>query len=270
MTKEKIHFSFDGEAIKISSHIDPVFNFLKGIENEVEGILDSHKRLECIHKNYVEVLKHVNFLNNKLKEKDMNFQYKEYVIKEKVKRNLKNFQLGSLLRSQVIVLFASLEVLFNLHLAYEHETADEEKLFALSKDNIKKFLNQFLLTDENNYYKANKSRLSKIDSTKLRDLRNSLTHFFSVSPNLPLAPSVQDQNSRTIENKLKQNKEGHIVFLSENDLFQIIRDANLLRFKKWSDDYKKDPIEFTRKIHFVIELVEEKGAVIAEFKDPKA
>jgi hypothetical protein len=64
------------------------------------------------------------------------------------------------------------------------------------------------------------------------------------------------------ENILKANKKGHVVFISENDLFELIRHANLLQFRKWSNDFINNPEDFKRKIHFVIDLVKKEGAVI--------
>ena len=262
MNKESTHFVFDGKKVLISPDITPVIDFLMNIEKEVQSILGFNKKLEDIRKSYLEMLDFVSFLSSKLKEKDIDFQY---TFKEHPDKIAEKLEFYFPLRSQIIVLFASLEVLFTINLAYEHETTNEEKLFELSKSNIKNFLNSYLLTDENDYYKANKARLSKIDSTKLRDLRNSLTHFFSIGHGgLSLAPSLLEKKSRKFENILKQNKKGNVVFLSENDLFELIRHANLLRFKKWSDDFSKNSTQFKKKMNFIINLVKEKGAVILE------
>lgn len=265
MTKESTHFIFDGKKVLISPDVIPVVSFLMEIEKEVQSILGFNKKLEDIRKSYLEMLDFVSFLSGKLKEKNIDFQY---TFKEHPEKIAEKLEFYFPLRSQIIVLFASLEVLFTLHLAYEYETNDEESLIELSKTNIKNFINLFLLTDENDFYKANKMRLSKIDSSKLRNLRNSLTHFFSISNGgLSLSPSLLDQKSRKFENILKQNKKGNIIFISENDLFELIKHANLLRFKRWSDDFYKDPIEFKKKMLFIINLVKEKGAIILENKN---
>lgn len=268
MKEESTHFIFDGQKVLISPDITPVVHFLMDIEKEVQSILGFNKKLDDIRKSYLEMLEFVSFLSGKLKENNLDFKFTFREHPEKIAEKLEFY---FPLRSQMIVLFASLEVLFTLHLAYENKTKDKEELLKLATtDNIKKFLNDFLLTDNNDFYKTNKERLSKVDSTKLRDLRNSLTHFFSVSAGgLSLSPSLLEEKSRKFEKILKQNKKGNIVFISENDLFELIKYANLIRFKKWSDDFAENKAEFKEKMKFVIDLVKDKGAVILENKNLK-
>ena len=205
-------------------------------------------------------------MSNKLKENNIDFRYTFKEHPEKFADKL-NFHIP--LRSQVIVLFASLDVLFNLHMAYENETDNDDILRELTMDtnNTKNFLNIFLLNKENQYYKSNK-RLLKIDSTKLRNLRNSLTHFFSIGQGgLSLVPSLLDEKARKLENILKQNKQGGVVFISPEDLYGLIKDANVLRMKKWSEDFKNNSNDFKRKMNFVIDLVKREGAIIVLNKD---
>ncbi len=214
------------------------------------------------------MIEFVSFLSEKLKENDIDF---EFTFKEHPEKVTDKFEFYFPLRSQMIVLFASLEVLFTLHLAYENKTKNKEELLKLANtENIKSFLNDFLLTDSNEFYKINKERLSKVNSTKLRDLRNSLTHFFSVSAGgLSLSPSILEEKSREFEKVLKQNKKGHIVFMSENDLFELIKYANQIQFKKWSEDFLINEGEFKDKMQFVIGLVKDKGSVILKNKNLK-
>ena len=262
MSEESTHLVFDGKNIIISPDIMPVFKFLMEIEKEVESFLGFNKRLGGISENYLEMVNFVGFLSNKLKENNIDFQYTFKEHPEKFADKL-NFYLP--LRSQVIVLFASLDVLFNLHMAYENETGDENKLreLTMNTDNTKFFLNDFLLNEENRYYKENKARLSKIDSAKLRNLRNSLTHFFSIGHGgLSLTPSLLDEKARKLENILKQNKQGNVVFISQEDLHELIKSANHLRIKKWSDDFQNNQINFKRKMNFVIDLVKREAAII--------
>ena len=237
------------------------------IEKEVQGILDFNKKLESIRENYLEMSEFVLFLSDIIKKNNLDFKYS---FKERPENIAEKLEFNFPIRSQMIVLFASLEVLFVLHLAYENQTNEKESLIKLAMDsnNTKSFLNNFLLTEENKFYMDNKARLAKIDSTQLRDLRNSLTHFFSVGHGgLSLSPELLGQRSRKFENILKQNKKGNIVFISEDDLLQLIKYANLLRFKKWSDDFQNDPEDFKQKIQFVIDLVKKEGAVIIRNND---
>lgn len=261
MEEKSTHLLFNNQGIYISPDIQPVFDFLMDIEKEIEVFLGFNKKLEGIRDDYLEMMNFASCLSAKLKENglDCQFEFKEHPknIAEKLKLNFP-------LRSQMIVLFVSLDVLFNLHTAYEFETSDEDRLRELTMDvnKIKDFLNSFILTERNPYYKENILRLSKIDSTKLRNLRNSLTHFFSIGHGgLSLAPDLMNDQSRKFENILKQNKNGHIFFISEQDLYGLIKEANVLRMRKWSEDFESDSGDFKGKMKCVIDLVEKEGPI---------
>jgi len=265
--KENTHLLFDGKRIEISPDIMPVFSFLMEIEKEIESLLGFSKKLNDIKESYLEMIDFVGFLSNKIKENNLDFKYNFKEHPEKIAEKL-NFDIP--LRSQVIVLFASLDVLFNLHMAYKNETDNENDLrkLTMDTDNAKSFLNIFLLNEENQYYKDNKLRLLRIDSNKLKNLRNSLTHFFSIGRGgLSLAPNLLDEKARKLENLLKQNKQGNVVFISPEDLYGLIKDANILRMKKWSDDFQNNSNDFKRKMNFVIDLVKREGAVIVLNRD---
>ena len=258
------HFLFNEKGIFISPDIQPVFQFLMDIEKEIDSLLGFNEKIDSIRQSHLEMINFVGFLSNKLKGANIDFNYTFKEHPEKIAEKLK---LHLPLRSQIIVLFASLEVLFNLHASYELETNDEKKLreTTMDSDTTKKFINEFLLTNDNQYYLANHQHLSKIDSAKMRDLRNSLTHFFSIGHGgLSLSPSLLSQKARKLENILKQNKKGNVVFISENDLYNLIKQANILRMKRWSDDFQKNPQDFKRKIQHVINLVKREGAIIVQ------
>lgn len=209
----------------------------------------------------------VGFLSSKLKENNIDF---EYTFKEHPETIVKKLEFYLPLRSQVIVLFASLEVLFTLHMAYEHETidADELRTLTMNKDNTKKFINSYLLTTDNKYYEKNKSRLARVDAGKLRDLRNSLTHFFSIGhKGLSLSPELLKERSRKLENLLKRDKKGGVTFISENDIYSLIKEASILRMKRWSDDFQKSPDIFKKRMLGVVELVKKEGAIIIPNKN---
>lgn len=262
MKEESTHLVFNYQGIFISPNIQPVFSFLMDIEKETESFLGFNNKLGSIRASYLEMLDFVEFLSNKLVENNIDFKY---TFKENPETIAEKLEFYLPLRSQVIVLFASLEVLFTLHMAYENETADEDQLRSLTmdKDNTKKFLNSYLLNDANEYYKNNKGRLAKIDSTKLRGLRNSLTHFFSIGHGgLSLSPDILKDRSRKLENLLKKDKKGFVVFISENDLYSLIKAANILRMRKWSIDFQESPSDFKRKMQKVIELVNREGSII--------
>lgn len=264
--QEGSHLLMNGLSMIISPDIVPVFTFLMEIEKEIESLLGFNKKLDGIKDSYLEMVAFVQFLSNKLKENhiDFSFNFKEHP--EKIADKL-GFHIP--LRSQMIVLFASLDVLFNLHTVYENETCDNDKLrdLTMNTDNTKKFLNCFLLNEDNQYYKDNKIRLSKIDSGKLRNLRNSLTHFFSTAGGLFITPELLREKATSFEKTLKQNKHGNIVSISPDDLHELVKSANILQMRKWSDDFKNSSADFKRKIQFVIDVVKREGAIVVLDKD---
>jgi hypothetical protein len=261
------HLLFDGEKIIISSDIVPVFNFLSEIEKEVNSFLDFQKKLDAIREQHMETLELVSFLIKKLEVN--NIKFNEYKLKENPGSIAEKFNFDLPIRSQVIVLFASLEVLYYLDIAYNEEFEDEDKMreFAMNDKNVKKFINSLILNDENKYYKKNKKRLCKMNSKSLRNLRNSLTHFFSLPPGGPsLAPSNVKERVLKLENILKRNKLGNVIFISPDDLYELFKTAHILRLERWNDNFYNDRDGFKRKFKFVINLVEKYGAVSIQDK----
>jgi len=269
MPEKSTYLLFGENKAIISPDIVPVFTFLIEIEKEIESILGFQKKLDEIRNQYLDTINFIQFLSKKLKENDIDFEYR---LKERPELIAEKLIFHLPLRSQMIVLFASMEVLYFLHIAYEKEIDDDDdkmkEVAMKDKDFLKKFINHFLLSEENDYYKNNKSRLSKIDSKKIRELRNSLTHFFSLSSyGLSVIPKVLDEKARKLEALLKKNKHGNIVFISPEDLHELIKYANHLRMKKWSDDFQNNPTDFRRKMLFVINVVKKHGAIIVYDKD---
>ncbi len=261
---------FDGSKFEITHDILPIFYFLKGIEIEIENILGFDNKLEKLRSGYLEIFNFTKFLAEKLKENNINF---EYNLNHNLFSLMDEFHFNSPDRSQMISLFASLEVLYFLYISYEQETSNDDilrKIAMSEKKFYSRFIRTFLFTDQNQYYLENKERLNKIDPIKIRKLRNSLTHFFSLAPGgLSIAPSNEYEKARRLEKKLQQDKKGYIVFISTKDLFELIKFANILMFKKWSDDFLLSPNDFRRKIQYVITVVRDNGAVIIMNKDLK-
>ena len=263
MEEESTHIFFDGNKAMISPDIAPIFSFLIEIEKEVESIMNFQKKLDGINNQYLEMINFTQFLSNKLKENNIDFEYK---FKEHPELVAEKFSFHLPVRSQMIVLFASLEVLYFIQIAYEKELDDNDRVKEVAtkdKDFSKKFTNSFLLTEENSYYKVNRARLSKIDAGKLRDFRNSLTHFFSLPHNgLSISPGLLNEKARKLENILKQNKRGSVVFISPEDLYELIKSGHILRKIKWGEDFKNNKTDFKRRMQFVINVVKNNGAVI--------
>jgi len=114
-----------------------------------------------------------------------------------------------------------------LYIAYQNKTDDEQKIKEISmKDKVmKKFLNRYFLIDKNDYYKQNKKRLSKISAKQIRELRNSLTHFFSLSRDISINSPTLSVEARKIETMLKKQRQNNSIFISPEDLHELIKNA---------------------------------------------
>lgn len=258
--QQSTHFIFDGKKIILSPDLQRVFYFLKGIEVEVETFLSFDKKLESIRKQYLETLNLVQAMSRKLQAHSIDFKFN---LSEHPNTIADKLKMDRPVRSKLIVLFAYLETLFCLHIAYESNTSDKKAIIKKAMDPkvVKSFLNNFCLNKENKWSKNNQKRTKDITANNLRDLRNSLTHFFSVDKNLQVADAVLDDKSRKLE-KLIPHK---AKFISPEDLYEIVKDAGMLIMKKWSDDYlksfKEKSNEFSERISFVDKTVKDYGAI---------
>ena len=261
MEDKSTHFIFDGQKIVISPDLRPIFDFLKEIEKEIESFLGFDKKLESIRKQHLETIKLIEVLVAKLKENsiDFKFTFSEHpaTIAEKLK-------IDRPIRSEMIVLFANLETLFCLNIAYENKISDEKEIIkrAMNQDNVKDFLERFCLNQKNEWCQKNPERLKHITADDLRKLRNSLTHFFSVAKNIGVSYAVLDEKSRKLE-KVTNFK---AKFISPEDLYEIIKGAGILMMKKWNDDcldsINKKSNEFKERILSVNNIIKGCGAMV--------
>jgi len=255
------HIVFDGNEIRVSSDLVIVFKFLMEIEKEIESFLGFEKKLNSVRKQCLEILKSTQFLAKKLKDNNIDFKF---TLSEKPETIVNKLKLHLPIRSQMIVLFANLEVIFCLNISYQNKTDDDKKVRDLARNNkvVKKFLNNYFLIDKNKYYKQNKKRFSKISAQQIRDFRNSLTHFFSLSNNISIIPSVLDNKARKLEKMLKEQRQNNSIFISPEDLYELIKNAGILMIKEWNNDFLNNPQEFKRKILSVQSVIKKNGAVI--------
>ncbi|OGF22469.1 hypothetical protein A2Y83_00110 [Candidatus Falkowbacteria bacterium RBG_13_39_14] len=106
--------------------------------------------------------------------------------------------------------------------------------------------------------------MKHITSDDLRRLRNSLTHFFSVSQGLGISYPLLDEKSRRLEKATKFKAK----FISPEDLLEILKGAAKLIIIKWSTDCNdcliKKSDEFKEKILAVKSIVEKSGAIVVK------
>ena len=258
---ESTHFIFDEEKIQISPDLHPIIIFLQEIEKETESLLNLDKKLESIRKQYLETIDFVQFLANKLKENSIDFSYN---FSEHPKTIADKLKVERPVRSEMIVLFAQLEVLLCLNTAYDNKTSDDGTIrrLVMNQETIKTFIKDFCLNTENEWGKKNMDRLKRITVDDVRKLRNSLTHFFSVGKGLAVSHAYLDDKTRRLEKAIHFKAK----FISPEDLFEIIKGSAKLMITKWGNDCKKSLIEsssdFKERILSVRDVVTSQGAMV--------
>lgn len=248
------HMLLKNDKLLISPNLVDIFEFLIEIEKEVQTMLNFTDKQEQIRLQSMEVFDFVVFLAKKLE--DNNIDFGEFKMKYDISKFADNFWDHPPTRSQFIILFAYLETCFSLESAYKYEKDDEDSIrkILMATDNSKKFINNFLLTEKNDFYKKNK-RFKQVSAKQIRSLRNTLSHFYSTSWNISINPEGLSKKSRKIEGYFKQEGRRDIFFISPNELFELISKWNKLLLEKWSNDYKEDSEKFEMKIKYVKSII---------------
>lgn len=237
----------------ISEDLVPLVKFLEGIEIEINMMMDIDKKMSKIREDCQSLLSFILFLSNKLKENNIDFHY-ELKTADSIAENLKDERP---LRTELIVLFAYLETLKSIYLAYEYKTNDKVKLINLSKEKNSDFVNKFCLSKENLWVVNNEERSKKINPKSLISLRNLLTHFFSVDGGIQVSHEKLATQTRKIEEKLG----GLVKFISPEDLYEISKGACLILLRKMSDD-SSSRIDFVERIEHVKTLIKDNGSIV--------
>lgn len=264
---ESTHFVFDGHQIQISPNIRKVFDFLIEMEKESDAIFGVEKRLQEARDYYRDLLGLTTELSRVLKENNIegwSFDFK------KDPRNFTEVLAYHVpVRTQMILLFTQLEVMYFLYIAYTKEIDGEVELreVAMKDEKLRKaFIRQFLLSVDNEYYKQHSKRLSKLDAGKIIRLRNSLVHFFSLSSDsIGIHADPFSNDARKFEQYAKDKKHGSLVMMSPSDLHELIKSAYIILFKHWTNDTLLDNPTFKRKIEYVNNVVSEYGAVVVYY-----
>ncbi|MDH3324794.1 MAG: hypothetical protein OEL89_04090 [Candidatus Peregrinibacteria bacterium] len=252
---ENTHIVINEDSVVLSPNLMVIFTFLMEIEKEVKSFLGFQEQLEEVREQVTELSGLIEFFAQKLKENDLDFTYQ---LSQSPKTIVDKLKFHRSPRSELIVLFAHLETLRVLWTAYENKTKNEAELRDASDGAIDKFLTDFCLCKKNEWFKKNSKR--SISSQNLRDLRNSLTHFFSTK-GLGVGTFFDEESER-----LRKKTNNKIKIIAPDDLLEIIGAASLLLIKKWSDDYQEslneNKSEFEKRIKCVKYLVETHGSKI--------
>lgn len=263
------HFVFDGQKIQVSPNLGKIASFLVEIEKESDEIFGIEKKLEEFRAHFRDLLSCTAELSEVLKKN--NIDNWSYTFKKDPRTVSDILQYHVPVRSQMILLFTQLEVLFFLYIAYEREidTDVELRSVAMREEKFRKaFLRKFLLSNDNDYYKDNAERFEKLSSGKIIRLRNSLVHFFSLpKDSIGVYPEHYAEDARKLEKFAKNNKKGDLVMISPVDLHELIKSAYLIMFKQWTNDTYSDNDTFIRKIKYVNNVVSNEGAVVVYYNN---
>ncbi len=257
---------FDDRGIGISKDLLGVFEYLMYIEKDIKEIFLYEKKIEECFEYYRDMVDFAGYVSKHLdKNKSMgNFSFKKDHLNFK-----ENIQTNRPVMSQMVVLFAALEALFILYLSFEYEESNEDKLRKLSMDNsreiFKKFITEFILTEENIFYKENYSDFKRLNATILLDLRNSLSHGFALPSGRMLTVSSHILLRR--KHRVLEEKIGTLLTIVPEEFFELTKSANILLIRKWSNMSKDNNIRFSKKIDFTKRLVKKIGPKIINDED---
>ncbi|MBT5808228.1 hypothetical protein HOI18_03040 [Candidatus Uhrbacteria bacterium] len=262
-----IQILFEEKMLSISSDLKSTAVFFIEIDKEIESFLCIEQQLELIRRQCEEAYDAIHQLAEKLKNNSIQIELK---LQEHPETLLHKLKYHRPIRSEIIALFAYLETMCCLHTAYEHKESNPDTIRVLSMKNIDKFINDFCLSASNCWVSQNPERASKINARDLKFLRNLLTHFFSVTNKIQTIHPKLAINARALEKQLEHKA----IFLSPEDIREIIQGTGILLLHKWDTDCKDSKLlgnnDFNERIAHVKKIVDQKGALVIHTDEMKS
>lgn len=237
--------------IEVSDWLVDLMSFLIGIEAEITTLLKIQKKLLGIKDITKELL---DISCNLIKEYPKDIMPVIQLDKSKDLNNTTFFLETPLLRSKMILVLCYMDVLFSIITTYEYKISDSEKVITQSKQNFNQYVQRFLLSKHNSFYQKNKKRLWKINPKNLKDLRNRLIHFFSLNNSFWLSEISLEERIR-VENSIWNAMNPQYLLTNADELFSLLSEWARLLLKKFSEDYKTNPLEFNERIAFVKDII---------------
>lgn len=259
---DSTHISINWNDLIISSDISFIFDFLIKIDTEILSILEYNKKLEDIRKDTSEILKLTSHLAKIIQDNNLNLDYK---IDTNLLNIWKKFNFCVPARAEFIILFSYLEVLFSIYISFNKEIDDKDNIRneIMNSEETRKFISKFLLNKDNNYFNKNSKKLWWINPKKIRELRNSLTHFYSLWDSWII---IVNNNSNSENKKMMKDFEkvwlDNTYPLSSFDLYKLLSWAFWILIQTMNDLYCEDKATFERKIKFIKNIVDNHWAVI--------
>lgn len=174
----------------------------------------------------------------------------------KLRQNSKKYD-DPYARSQLCIAFIAVDTFARFHEIFSGVRGDD-----LDKDNAKRFkkwISKFVLTEDNDVYKANKTKI-RVNEDVVWKLRNSLLHFYSFPKStdgtkLGFMFNIPDSLHTTVEVGMKQK--GHrIKFIDLHHLIQAIFSGFplfMMDLKKQIEESPEKYIESVKYAHGIVQ-----------------
>jgi len=252
------HMIFNWKEIYISETLSETVVFLWDIEKEIKQFLSYPSKISSIGDKLSTILDDLKWLSQLVQHNNIKYQYNITQETIKIVDEIETIQIP---RSQIICLFAYMETIFCLLTVFNNKLDDDNAIIFQSNRELKKYINKYILTEKNGFYKENKSKLQHLQAQDILDIRNGLTHFYSVSDKIGIVQDSDMDDTKELEKALDDVWKKYI-FLCPNDILELIRNSIINIFIEWSDMTYNRPSEFKENFIFVEKIVKRKSAKI--------
>lgn len=239
---EPTHVYIKWNSLVISPNISSIFDFLIKIDSEILSVLEFNKKLDVIKIDISEILKLTSHLSKIIQDNNLDLNYE---IDNNILKIWEKFNFLIPTRAEFIILFSYLEVLFSVYISFEKEIDDKELIRkeVMNSEETRKFISKFILNINNDYFNKNSKKLWWITSVQLRDLRNSLTHFYSLWDSLiVLVNDNSNTENKKITNDFKSVGLKNIYPLSSFDLYKLLSWVFWILIQNMNGLYLKDKL----------------------------
>ena len=261
----------------ISPSLGEITVFLGDIDKEIRSMIFLKDNLEevrmSVWKTFEDIEKIVSELWELLETKRLKETAKKTILDHVNETNETinsiNSQNAFAIRSQMICLFAYMETLASIITVYDEGLSLRDNIMEKTKNNLKKWIKKYLLTDENDYFSQHREVYKNIWPQDIKDVRNSLTHFYSPSKLKKIVlvtASVWDkpEKLKKIFKSMKWYK--GTVPLSPQDFYHLLAWAQKKILFDRADESEKDMETFRKKIDLVNEVFNASGTKMITMK----
>lgn len=167
------------------------------------------------------------------------------------------------IRSQVCLVFIAIDSFSRFHEIFQGKR-DMQELNGNNEKRFKNWLNEFVFTEENDYYQKHKGKI-KCDAGVAWKLRNSFVHFYSF-PDINsrqnfvgFSFNIPSDRCRKMSADLKKKTGKSIVFIDIYHLIRAIFDGITLQLKYFAKMVDEDPEEYFSSVIFAHKIIKQTG-----------